>query len=147
MNVSNEIDPWRAYLVVVTGGELKAIDVRNGQVAWRVVVDEGGGPLDPAPLLDLAILGNRVYVAPRGHKVLHCFDYATGAHVWAAQTTSTFRAQVVADGPQIYVARGGDVDCFGMDGVLRWTAPVTTMRSPQVAFGFAGNIRQVDLTD
>ena len=147
MQEKTEIDPWRAYLVVVTGGELKAIDVRSGQVAWRVMVDEGGGPLDPAPLLDLAVEGPRVFVAPRGHKVLHCFDYATGAHVWAAQTSSTFRAQIVADGPQVYVARGSDIDCYGTDGVLRWTAPVTTMRSPQVAFGFAGNVRQVDLTD
>jgi hypothetical protein len=47
----------------------------------------------------------------------------------------------------VYVARGADIDCFASDGVLQWTAPVTTMRSPQVAFGFEGNVRQVDLTD
>jgi len=132
------IDPWRAYLIVGAVGEVKAIDVRTGTVAWRV---KHGEDLN----MDLAIDGPRVLVAQRNDLNLTCYDYATGQLAWVSHTSETGRAQIVVDGPQIYCARAGTIDCFGLDGRLHWSAR-GSVAIDQVAFGFAGNVRQVDKT-
>jgi outer membrane protein assembly factor BamB len=137
MSYPTEVDPARTIIVVAIMDGVRGIHVSNGQIAWRTPVDGG-------PAFDLAIYGSLVLVAgsQEGSRSLHCLDYSTGRIFWSARTTDTGRTQTLVDGPYIYVARGGTIDCFDLDGRGRWTANIAPV--DQLSFGFPGHVRLVD---
>jgi outer membrane protein assembly factor BamB len=78
--------------------------------------------------------------APR----LFCLEYATGKIFWEAETTGGGRASIVVEGKHIFVAKGGEVNCFDWKGKRRWSQPLSGAGRGRAALGFSDNVRQAD---
>jgi outer membrane protein assembly factor BamB len=118
------VDGDRAY-VADAGGEVFAIDVTSGDVAWSQPV---GGPVDGAP----AVADEAVIVAVRGTAnapgaAIVALEAADGSERWRldidAQVVTFASAPSVGGDVALAAFSDGTVRAFGLaDGRERWTA-------------------------
>lgn len=134
--MSQETD--RRFLIIgdPTSGELVGVDVSSGQPAWRTALGRGD--------FDFAISGPYIVVVSVLGSAVHCIDYTSGRVLWKAETTAKHsHPQIVIDGPRVFIARFGHVDCFGGDGTRYWSYKLHGAPK-SIAFGFPGNVRPTD---
>jgi len=128
----------RRFLIIgdPSGGHLVAVDVVSGQPVWKTPVGIGA--------VDFAISGAFIVVASMMGSGVHCLDYGTGRILWKADTTGRHSyPQILIDGPRVFIARAGHIDCFGGDGSRHWTYKLVGSQK-SIAFGFPGNVRPTD---
>jgi outer membrane protein assembly factor BamB len=125
-------------LLVALGGKLVAIDHSSGTIRWEDGLS-GGGYGEVA----LAAGQGRVFASAQSAKVF-CFRYATGEQMWTAKTSSMGRASIVIEGDKVFVSKGGEVDCFSLDGTKLWSQGLKGKGIGTAAIGFPGNIVQGD---
>lgn len=125
-------------LLVALGGKLVALDHSSGAIRWEDGL-KGGGYGEVA----LASAHGRVVASAQSAKVF-CYRYATGELVWTASTSSMGRASIVIEGDKVFVAKGGEIDCFSLDGAKLWTQALKGKGIGTAAIGFPGNIVQGD---
>ena len=126
-------------VICATQGEIAAIDRADGHVRWKDGLPGGGyGPV--AIYVDAQV----VYASPRDGSMLFCLDYATGETFWRAETASSGRATILAHGDDVFVCKGGVLDCFDRRGVRRWTQPLKGMGFTSAALGIPGLSVQAD---
>jgi outer membrane protein assembly factor BamB len=126
-------------LVVGVSGRVLGLDRASGDVVWRV-------PLRDAAREEvfLTVTTDTVYASAHAPHVF-AFDYQTGILRWTADTTCAGRASIVISGGDVFVAKGGTIDCFGLDGARRWSQRMDP-EDARTALGFPGNVVQADDT-
>ncbi|MBA2545134.1 MAG: PQQ-binding-like beta-propeller repeat protein [Deltaproteobacteria bacterium] len=124
-------------IVTAAGGKLIGLDPENGAVVWENGLD-GGGHGEVA----LAITEQRIFAsASRG--ALFCLAYPSGTQLWTAKTSSSGRATILVEGPNVLVAKHGHIDCYDVSsGDRRWSSPLPGHGT--VAIGVPGNVVQAD---
>lgn len=125
-------------LLVALGGKIAALDHSSGQIRWQDDM-KGGGYGEVA----LAAAQGRVFTSAQSAKVF-CYRYASGELLWSASTSSSGRATIVVEGDRVFVSKGGEVDCFSLDGSKLWTQRLPGKGVGTAAIGFPGNIVQGD---
>jgi outer membrane protein assembly factor BamB len=125
-------------LLVALGGKLVALDHATGAIRWEDGL-KGGGYGEVA----LASAHGRVVASALSAKVF-CYRYSTGEELWTATTSSMGRASIVIEGDKIFVSKGGEVDCFSLEGAKLWTQALEGKGVGTAAIGFPGNIVQGD---
>lgn len=128
----------RDILIVGINGRVIGIDTASGQPRWEDGL-KGGGYGEVA----LAATDRLVFASATG-AMLFCFEYATGQLVWKSETTSSGRASVVVQDERVYVAKGGEIDCFTFEGRRVWAQGLPGRGLGSIALGFPGNIVQAD---
>lgn len=124
----------RSIVVLAFEGHVAGVDRATGVRLWRNdLLGAAGGPVA------LAIEGGRVYVTTAGW-FLACLDYATGATLWTAPTGSGGAGTLLIDGEQVFVVKGGSIDCVDLRGRVLWRRALS---DPRGAFGLPGNVRAV----
>jgi outer membrane protein assembly factor BamB len=122
-------------LVIAAAGQIVGVDALSGKERWRRPV--GNGPVA------LVIRGGRIYASSRA-PTIHCFDHPSGEPRWSWQTSAHGRASIVIEGEHLYLAKGGEVECFTLDGHRLWGAPAKLGLGGSAALGFPGNVMQAD---
>jgi outer membrane protein assembly factor BamB len=125
-------------LIVGIGGQVVGIDAATGQTRWEDGL-KGGGYGEVA----LAATERHVFASAAG-SMLFCFNYSTGELLWRADTTSSGRATIVVQGERVFVAKGGEVNCFTLDGRRQWSQKLPGKGFGSIAMGFPGNLVQAD---
>jgi outer membrane protein assembly factor BamB len=128
----------RTVLVVALGGKIAGLAPDSGQILWTNKL-EGGG----YGHVYLAIDQGRILASADG-AALFCLDLSSGATIWKSKTTGEGRAVIVVEPDAIYVAKGGRVDRFAIDGRLLWSQPLEGFGLGGVTLGFPGNVVQSD---
>ncbi len=75
---------------------------------------------DPYPVRAV-VIDNIVYAGPLDHE-LHMLEYTTGRLINRTKIPHSTGGTVMSVDGQIYFAGNAIVDCFGLDGQLRWSA-------------------------
>jgi len=122
-------------LVIAAAGHVVGIDALSGKERWRRPV--GNGPVA------IVVRGNRIYASSKA-TTIHCFDYPSGEQRWSWQTSGHGRAAMVIEGEHLYLAKGGEVECFTLDGHRLWSAPAKLGLGGAAGIGFPGNVMQAD---
>jgi outer membrane protein assembly factor BamB len=128
----------RDIVIVGINGQVIGIDAASGQQRWQDGL-KGGGYGEVA----LAATDRHVFASAQG-SMLFCFNYATGELLWKEETTSSGRASIVVQDERVYVAKGGEVNCFTFEGRRLWSQGLPGMGFGSVSIGFPGNIVQAD---
>lgn len=128
----------RDILIVGINGQVLGIDVASGAVKWEDGL-KGGGYGEVA----LAATDRHVFASALA-AMLFCFDYATGRLLWKEETSASGRASVVVQDERVYVAKGGEINCFTFEGRRLWAQPLPGRGLGSVSIGFPGNIVQAD---
>ena len=127
--------PDRRILVVNVAGRLIGLEANTGQIVWRNDLDSS------ETSIEFAIHGSLV-LAISNLKTLYCIDYLSGRTHWSATTsTSSGPATMLCDGPFVFVARQGDVDCFNLQGQLLWTQKFSKLGKGRAGLGMPNNVR------
>jgi len=102
-------------LVQATHQLLRGIDTNSGALVWQY--DLGTFPFE------VAIRGQRIFVAGHSLPEVHCVDYLTGRPLWRAPLAGLrhSRAYIVVGDDRVFVQRGDAIDCFSPDGARLWT--------------------------
>lgn len=125
-------------LIVGIGGQVVGIDATSGRVQWEDGL-KGGGYGEVA----LAATSRYVFASATG-AMLFCFNYTTGALLWKTETSAMGRATIVVQDERVYVAKGGEINCFTFDGRRLWSQELPGRGLGSIALGFPGNIVQAD---
>jgi outer membrane protein assembly factor BamB len=126
--------------VVGIKGEVIAIDPEDGRIRWR-----NGMPQAGLGVVEL-LIGNGLVIAAGPGVAIHAIDYRTGETQWTATHSSAGRATMVVRGERLYVAKGGEINCFDLRGQRLWTQSLSGMGMGSVSLGFPGVVRQGDDT-
>ncbi len=126
-------------MIVAVAGRVAAVDVATGKELWRNELSGTG-----IGAVEMLIEGDRVYVVVASGMPLVCLDYATGEERWRSTTSTVGRAVLLSDGPHLFVARNGYLDCFDRDGQRRWSNGLSALGTGPTAVGLPGNVRQAD---
>jgi outer membrane protein assembly factor BamB len=68
----------------------------------------------------VVVIGATVYAGPIDRE-LHLLDYMTGRLLVRSKIPHATGGTVMTVDGQIYFAGNGAIDCFGLDGQLRWS--------------------------
>ncbi len=109
--------PTFPVLVTAFGGEVHGIDPSTGRTLWSHQA-KGRGEQHPVRAV---VVDNMVYAGPLDGE-LHMLEYATGRLVNRTKIPHSTGGTVMQVDGQIYFAGNAIVDCFGLDGQLRWSA-------------------------
>ena len=109
--------PSFPILVAALGGEVYGIDPASGRTLWAHRGKDTGNAYPVRAL----VIGEIVYAGPIDRE-LHMLEYTTGKLVGKCKIPHATGGTVWTVDGQIYFAGNGIVDCFGLDGQLRWSA-------------------------
>ncbi len=108
--------PSFPVIVAALGGEVFGVDPASGRTLWT----HQGKDRGEAYPMRVVVLGSVVYAGPIDRE-LHMLDYTTGKLLGISKIPHATGGTVMHVDGQIYFAGNGAVDCFGLDGVLRWS--------------------------
>jgi len=129
----------RGLLIIALNGEIAALSRKTGEVEWRRRIASGGWGA-----VAVAFDGEAVLASAHSDQ-LYCMAYRTGEVLWQRPTKVSFgRASIVIEDGMVYVARGGEVECFTREGEQRWHQPLKGMGVGATALGFPDNLVQAD---
>ena len=109
--------PSFPVLVAALGGEVFGIDPGSGRTLWS----HRGKDTGEAYPVRVVVIGAVVYAGPIDRE-LHMLDYTTGRLLGSSKIPHATGGTVMTVDGQIFFAGNGVVDCFGLDGQLRWSA-------------------------
>jgi outer membrane protein assembly factor BamB len=127
----------RSILVVAFSGHVFGVDRASGEIRWAHDI-EGGGDIE------LHVEGRVVIAA--NHRRIVFLEYSTGEEIRGGElpTGSGGRTTMMVDEENVYVARGGQVYCYGLGGKAKWKQVFGDKGIGTVALGFPGATRQSD---
>jgi outer membrane protein assembly factor BamB len=135
---TSDLESPAPHAIVALNGKVYAIDASTGELRWQNEL-KGSGYGAPA----LAITKSRVFVSAHG-SAIHCLDYSTGQPIWTENATSSGRASILIHDGRVYVAKGGSLDCYTLDGRKVFSQPLRGAGVGPVALGFPGKVVQAD---
>lgn len=109
--------PAFPVLVTAFGGEVHGLEPASGRTLWS---HQGKGRGDQHPVRAV-VVGAVVYAGPIDGE-LHMLDYTTGRLLGRSKVPHSTGGTVMSVDGQIYFAGNAIIDCFGLDGQLRWSA-------------------------
>jgi outer membrane protein assembly factor BamB len=124
----------RELMIVLSGDVLSAFHRVTGKTVWSVVVPNW------SVRVRLAVGAGLVFVHS-DKSSLYAVDYATGKLRWEQKTHAKNCDALLIDGDVVVSRCGTAIECFGLDGAPRWA---TEVKDSYVAFGFPGNVMQLD---
>jgi outer membrane protein assembly factor BamB len=130
--------PRSDLLVVALRGVVVALDRTSGREVWRNELEAGG-----LGAVYLVVEHDLVFASAAGSGVF-ALEYATGATRWTASTTGAGRATILVEDDAVFVAKGGYLDCFGLDGQPRWKQELSGLGSGPASLAFPGHEAQAD---
>jgi alcohol dehydrogenase (cytochrome c) len=102
--------------VPIPGGGVQALDAANGEFLWEYKnTPAGGGPARPSPMRNLAIYGDKIYVAMADARLV-ALNARTGAVAWDHQVADSKLGYAYSSGP--IVVKGMIV--AGINGCQRY---------------------------
>lgn len=132
--------PDRSILVVALDGRVHGLERESGRIVWQNGLSGGGyGPVFIA-------VGYGVVIASANGNRVFCLDYLTGEIRWERTTQSAGRATILIEPDCVVCVKRGYVDCFGIDGAVRWQEGLQGAGVGHAALGFPGNVAQADET-
>lgn len=131
--------PDGRVLVVAFNGFVLGIARETGQVLWQHTLYE-------RETIELVVDARFVVACTR--RTLWCIDYPSGRMVGTADfpVALVTRPSIVFDGPSMFVAAGGHVYAYSMQGQLQWHRDLSSLGPTRMALGFPFNVRQEDTT-
>jgi len=127
-----------SILVVGINGKLLGIDRATGEVKWEDPLEGGGyGEVYIVWLRDVMFVS-------AGGKSVFCFRYPTGRKLWYAETSAPGRATMLVQGAHLFVAKGGEVECFTHDGAKLWTQALPGRSQDNITLALPGLVAQAD---
>ena len=128
----------KKILIVALGGSVVGLHMDSGVEVWRNNMTFGGHAW-----VALAVSCERVYASASAKK-LFCIDRETGETLWSHPTTGLGRATLLVNQHKVVVCKGGQVDCFSVDGTLIWSQNLKKLGKGVAALGFTDNVVQAD---
>ena len=127
----------RSILVLAFGGQVYGIDRTSGDTRWEVAIDDGGH-------VEIYVEGHIVIAAT--HSRIVFLEYATGEEIRGGDLPGLTqgRPTMIVDEENVYVARDGEVVCYGLGGKAKWRRTFSNAIASSVALGFPGIMRQSD---
>ena len=118
-----------------------ALDRTSGREVWRNQLELGAfGAV-------YLVIERDVVFASAGGNGVSAIEYATGATRWTASTTGAGRATIIVEDDAVFVAKGGNLDCFALDGQPRWNQGLSGLGWGPAALAFPGHEAQADSAD
>jgi outer membrane protein assembly factor BamB len=128
----------RSLLIVGINGVVMAMSPQSGRAIWRNDLKGAGHGV-----VELLVTADLVVATGQGTRI-HALAYRTGETLWTAEHTSSGRATFLAEGELLFVAKGGELCCFSLDGERLWHERFSGHGMGTIALGFPGNVRQAD---
>lgn len=125
-------------LVVGLGGRVLAVDPLSGAEVWRNEMLHGG-----LEYVSIAVSDERVIASASAGRIF-CMSRDTGETIWSEKTTGIGRASLITEGKQIFICKGGHLDCFLETGQLLWSRDLRKIGRLGAALGFTDNVVQAD---
>lgn len=127
----------RSLLVAAFGGQVYGIERGSGETRWEFEIDDGGH-------VEIHVEGPIVIAAT--HSRIVFLEYATGEEIRGGDLPGDPRGRptMIVDEDNVYVARDGEIICYGLGGKAKWRRSFTGGRPGSVALGFPGFTRQSD---
>jgi hypothetical protein len=130
-----------SILVVGIAGKVIGFDARTGAELWR---NELPGGYDTVELL----IGAGWIIAASSGNSITAIDYHRGHTLWTAQhplpVGSVHRPILLTKGGLLFLAKGGELACFSLQGTLLWHSELKGLGRGHMSMGFPGNVRQAD---
>jgi serine/threonine-protein kinase len=123
-------------LLVGINGQLIALDPATGQTRWKVMLYDSG--------LVTFVLTDDLVIATGMNDHLVGVDRRTGTERFRTRTSDYGKATMLLAGDQLFVAKAGVLDCFGLDGTRRWKEGFKGMGNRSVSLGFGNQVVQAD---
>lgn len=123
-------------LLVGINGHIIAMDPLTGQRRWAVVLGETG-------LVSFAV-NDELVIASAADDQLVGVERNTGQVRFRARTSRSGKATVLLAGDAVFVAKAGELECFGLDGVRRWHDEFKGMGLFSVALALGNQVLQPD---
>jgi outer membrane protein assembly factor BamB len=128
-------------VVIAYSGMVVCLDLATGEQRWENKMKGGG-----YGAVAIAVTSRCVYASANGAR-LFCINRLNGAELWASDTKTEGRATLLATGGEILCIKGGESECFELDGTRRWHKPPTTFTLGFAAVGVPGHVVQADVTN
>lgn len=125
-------------LVVGLGGRVLGIDPMTGAELWRNEMLHGG-----LEYVAIAVFDECVVASASAARVFY-IDRKTGETIWSEKTTGIGRASLIKEGSQIFICKGGHLDCFSETGNVLWSQDLRKVGKSGAALGFTDNVVQAD---
>jgi outer membrane protein assembly factor BamB len=126
-------------VIVGINGSLVAIDPSTGKTRWKVVLSSAG-------LVSFAFVADLV-IASSTDNSLVAVDRNTGTERFRVRTSEHGKATLLVAGEQLFVAKAGVLECFGLDGTRRWKEGFPGMGNFSVSLGCGDQVVQADERD
>lgn len=125
-------------LLVGLNGHLFALDPATGQTRWKVVLASTG--------LVTFVLTDELVIATTTNDHLVGIDRPTGTERFRSRTSGSGKATMLLSGDQLFVAKAGVLECFRLDGTLRWKESFPGMGNRSVSLGLGDQVVLADET-
>lgn len=127
----------RSILVVAFGRQILGLDPGTGAVRWEY-------PMKSLLEIELIERDGRLYCANAMRLV--CLGYPGGEPIFDVEIPGEFnnRPSLVLEEGRLFLASGGEVTAFDLDGNVLWHNRLEGRGVGRVALGFPGNFRQAD---
>lgn len=123
-------------LLVGINGRLFSLDARTGQRRWTVVLGETG-------LVTFAV-NDELVIASGQDQQLVGVERLTGTERFRVTTAGFGKATLLLDSDAVFVAKSGELECFGLDGVRRWHDGFKGMGVRSVSLALGHQVSQSD---
>jgi len=129
----------RSLLIVALSGNVMALDARSGKRRWEYAL---GGVAT-----EVLVHGGRVYVVG-SQRPFVVLEYATGREMVKHANLATWngRPTMLIDQGRVFVASGGEVFCFDLEGELLWQNEMKGRGIGSIALALPDHARQADLS-
>lgn len=127
----------RSLLVAAFGGQVYGIERSSGDTRWEFEIDDGGH-------VEIYVEGGIVIAATQSRIVFLRYD--TGEEIRGGDLPGDpqGRPTMIVDDENVYVARDGEIVCYGLGGKAKWRRAFSGRQTSSVALGFPGFTRQSD---
>ncbi|WP_438010758.1 PQQ-binding-like beta-propeller repeat protein [Sorangium sp. So ce321] len=126
-------------LVAAFLGRIFGVDPVTGRVLWEHKQDGAAGNSSTSLLVTPAAIYSATFSS------VACLRYPTGELLWQSQTAQVHgRATLLLEGDRLFVAKGGEIQCFSLTGQSLWYNRFKGKGIGAVAMGVPDNTAQSD---
>lgn len=123
-------------LVAAFSGRVFGIDPASGEIQWEHELESAGNAA--------SVVINEQAIFAATFSNLSMIRYPTGELVWSVSTSVRGRATLLLEGGLLLVAKGGEIEAFGLDGNPVWRNRFKGKGTGNAVLGVPGNVAQAD---
>lgn len=128
----------KSVVVIGISGKLIGVDAATGETRWENNMKGGG-----YGAVGLAITDDKIF-ASAASAMIFCLSYPDGEQLWTADTSASGRSSIVVEGDRVFVSKGGEIDCYTLDGKRVWSQALKGAGVGRTAIGVPHNVVQSD---